>query len=225
MHVLLVEDDQKLATGIVKNLAAEQFIIEAASDGIEGEHMAMVNRYDAILLDIRLPKQDGWETCARLRRQGCTTPILMLTAQADVSDKIRGLNTGADDYLTKPFHMGELVARIRALVRRQIGNRANILEIAGVTLDMTSHRATRNGLEISLTNKEFALLELFMLNPGKVITRERIMESLWDMNFDPRSNIVEAFIKLLRQKMDKGFSKPLIHTMRGTGYVFSETGH
>ena len=204
---------------------AERFVVDAASDGIEGEHLALVNRYDAILLDIRLPSQDGWTTCAHLRRQGCTTPILMLTAQSEVSDKIRGLDAGADDYLTKPFHIGELVVRVRALVRRQVGNRANILEIAGVTLDMTNHRTTRDGQEILLSSKEFALLELFMLNPGKVITRERIMESLWDMNFDPRSNIVEAFIKLLRQKIDRGFPKPLIHTVRGVGYIFPETGH
>jgi DNA-binding response OmpR family regulator len=223
MHVLLIEDDRRLAAGILKNLRDEQIVVDSAFDGIEGEHLALVSQFDVILLDIRLPRQDGWATCENLRRKGCSTPILMLTAQTDIDDRIRGLDTGADDYLTKPFHIGELLARMRALVRRRQANRANVLEIGGVRLDMSNRQVFREGRRIDLTSKEFSLLELLMLNEGRIVTRERIIESLWDMNFDPQSNIVEAFIKLLRRKVDRGFSMQMIQTVRGAGYTFGES--
>jgi DNA-binding response OmpR family regulator len=221
MRVLLIEDDRKVSASIVKNLKAEGFAVDAAPDGRKGEELAQVNEYDVVLLDILLPYQDGWTTCRNLRRAGVLTPILMLTALDDVDDKIRGLDSGADDYLAKPFHIGELLARIRSLTRRRTEIRTSIIEKYDVRLDTASHKAYRKKKEISLSAKEFALLELFMMNPERIISRTMIIEHLWDMNFDPRSNVIESFIRFLRQKIDKGFSKKLLHTIRGAGYMFS----
>lgn len=221
MRILLIEDDPKLSASVAKNLRAESYAVDIAPDGIRGEEMAQVNDYDVVLLDIILPHQDGWVTCQHLRKAKVSTPILMLTALDDVDDKIRGLDSGADDYLAKPFHFGELLARIRSLIRRKSEVRTTIIEQFGLKLDVTVHKAWREGREISLTAKEFALLELFMMNAGKIISREKISEHLWDMNFEPRSNVIESFIRFLRQKVDKGFKTSLIHTMRGAGYMFS----
>lgn len=222
MRILLIEDDPRLAASVAKNLKAESYAVDIASDGIKGEEWAKINDYDVILLDLLLPKQDGWTTCKNLRTAKVITPILMLTALDDVDDKIRGLDSGADDYLAKPFHIGELLARIRSLVRRKSEVRTTIIERYGLKLDVTVHKAWREGREISLTAKEFALLELFMMNSGKIISREAISEHLWDMNFEPRSNVIESFVRFLRQKIDKEFKTSLIHTMRGAGYMFSE---
>jgi DNA-binding response OmpR family regulator len=222
MRILIIEDDKKVATALAKNLRAESFAVDIAGDGATGEEMAFVNEYDVIILDIMLPGRDGWATCRNLRYDGIMTPILMLTALDDVSDKIRGLETGADDYLTKPFHFGELLARIRSLARRRSDVRAVSIERFGLTLDLNTHKANRGGREISLTAKEFALLELFMHNPNRVIPRQEISEHLWDMNFDPKSNVIESFIRFLRQKIDKDFEMRLIHTVRGAGYIFSD---
>ena len=223
MRILLIEDDKKVSAALAKNLRAESFAVDIAADGASGEEMAFVNEYDVIILDIMLPGQDGWTTCQQIRRYGILTPILMLTALDDVTDKIRGLETGADDYLTKPFHFGELLARIRSLARRHSDVRAAAIERFGLTLDLNTHKAHRDGEEIPLTAKEFALLELFMHNPDRIISRQEISEHLWDMNFDPKSNIIESFVRYLRQKIDKGFDRPLIHTVRGAGYMFSDS--
>ncbi|MDD5673095.1 MAG: response regulator transcription factor [Chitinivibrionales bacterium] len=222
MRILLVEDDKKLAASIAKNLRAEGFAVDHAYDGLQGEEFAAVNTYDVIILDIGLPLQDGWTTTAHIRRDKITTPILMLTARDDVADKVKGLNSGADDYLTKPFHGAELVARIRALMRRPLPVVQPVIEKFGITFDPSSHRVKRESKDIILSAKEFALLELLMRSPGRIVSRETIMESVWDMNFDPRSNVVDALVKLLRNKMDKGFSKPLIHTLRGIGYQLAD---
>jgi len=222
MRILLIEDDQKIAASIVKGLKAESYAVDLASDGVEGEYLASINDYNLIILDLLLPKQDGWTTCENLRKNKILTPILMLTALDDVNDKIKGLNMGADDYLPKPFHFGELLARIRSLIRRGTDVRSSTLEAFGLKLDLDTHKARREDKEISLSAKEFALLELFMMNPNKIITRERISETLWDMNFDPKSNVIESFIKFLRQKIDKDFSGPLIHTVRGAGYILND---
>ncbi len=223
MRILLIEDDKKISASVVKNLKSQGYAVDAAFDGIRGEELASVNEYDVILLDVMLPKQDGWTTCLNLRKGKILTPILMLTALDDVTDKIKGLNSGADDYLVKPFHFGELVARIRSLARRKSDVRTAIIEKAGVRLNLDTHQAFRNGQEIRLTSKEFSLLELFMMNAGHVLSREQISEHLWDMNFEPRSNVIESFIKFLRQKIERGFDTPLIHTIRGVGYMFSES--
>ena len=222
MRVLLIEDDKKISSAIARGLKAESYAVDVAGDGKSGEELAKINDYDIIILDIMLPRQDGWETCARLRRDKISTPILMLTALDDVSDKIKGLDKGADDYLPKPFHFGELLARMRALIRRRTENRSAVIVHFGVTLDLNTHTAHRNGKTIQLSTKEFALLELFMMNPNKILSREMISEHLWDMNFDPRSNVIEAFVKFLRQKIDKEFDTPLIRTVRGSGYIFTD---
>lgn len=223
MRILLIEDDKRAASAIAKNLRAEGYAVDIAHDGQTGEELAKINENDLIILDLMLPQQDGWTTCANLRRDGILTPILMLTALDDVTDRIRGLDSGADDYLPKPFHLGELLARIRSLTRRRSDVRTTVIEKYGVRLDAGTHRVARNGREITLTAKEFSLLELFMLNAEKVLSRETISEHLWDMNFEPRSNVIEAFIKFLRQKIDRGFDPPLIHTVRGAGYLFSDS--
>jgi DNA-binding response OmpR family regulator len=221
MRLLLVEDDLKLSASITKNLKADHFIVDQAFDGVQAEELALVNRYDVIILDIRLPRQDGWQTCINLRRKGLSIPILILTAMDDVFDKVKGLDSGADDYLTKPFHTAELTARIRALSRRPSSQINSVIEKFGVTFNPASHSVFRDGKEIILSSKEFSLLELFMRNAGKIVTRDTIFESLWDMNFDPRSNVIDAMVKLLRAKIDKGYPVPLIHTVRGVGYQFS----
>jgi DNA-binding response OmpR family regulator len=223
MRVLLIEDDRRLTEAIAKNLRAETFAVDIARDGKLGEETAKINDYDVIVLDLMLPGQDGWTTCRNLRRDGVLVPILMLTALDDVNDKIRGLDSGADDYLTKPFHFGELLARIRSLVRRHSTVRSTTIERCGLRLDLNTHKAFRENQEITLTAKEFALLELFMLNPGRILSRQEISEHLWDMNFEPRSNVIESFVRFLRQKIDRGFDRPLIHTVRGSGYLFSDT--
>ncbi len=222
MRVLLIEDDKKIANALNKGLKEESYAVDIVSNGITGEEFAKTNEYDIIILDIMLPKQDGWSTCSNLRKANVLTPILMLTALNDVTDKIKGLDQGADDYLAKPFHFGELLARMRALIRRQSQSRTASIELYDVKLDLNTHTAYRNKKEIQLSTKEFALLELFMMNPGKILSRDFISEHLWDMNFDPRSNVIESFIKFLRQKIDKDFDKPLIHTVRGAGYIFQQ---
>ncbi len=222
MRILLIEDDKKIASALTKGLQAESFAVDNAKDGLEGEYYASINSYDLIILDIMLPKQDGWQTCENLRKKEILTPIIMLTALDDVNDKIKGLNMGADDYLPKPFHFGELLARVRSLIRRGTKVTTSTLEMFNLQLDLNTHKAKRNGNEIALSAKEFALLELFMMNPNKILTREVISEHLWDMNFDPRSNVIESFIKFLRQKIDKGHERQLIHTVRGSGYIFSD---
>jgi two-component system copper resistance phosphate regulon response regulator CusR len=222
MRILLIEDDRKIAASLRKRLRAEGFAVDVAYDGLQGEELAAVNDNDVIILDVLLPKQDGWTTCRNIRRQKILTPILMLTALDDVEDKIRGLDSGADDYLPKPFHTGELLARIRSLARRRTEVRTSDIELFGLRLELNTHRAFREGREISLTAKEFALLELFMMHPDEIISRQRISEHLWDMNFEPRSNVIESFVKFLRQKIDREFGTSVIHTVRGSGYVFSE---
>lgn len=222
MRVLLVEDDKKISSALSKGLKTEGYAVDTALDGILGEQLAEINDYDIIILDIMLPKQDGFQTCRNLRLKKILTPILMLTALDDVSDKIKGLDQGADDYLAKPFHFGELLARMRALLRRGLDIKTALLEKYGVRLDLNTHVAYREGKEMQLSTKEFALLELFMMNPNKILSRETISEHLWDMNFDPRSNVIESFVKFLRQKIDKDFNRPLIHTVRGSGYIFTD---
>lgn len=222
MRVLIVEDDKKIAASVAKNLKAEGYAVDIAEDGVKGEMQAKVNEYDVILLDVMLPKRDGWTVCSRLRKEGILTPILMLTALNDVSDKIKGLDSGADDYLPKPFHIGELLARIRSLSRRSLQVKTSLIECFGVVLDQSTHKVSRGGKEVLLSAKEFALLELFMTHPKKILTRDTISEHVWDMNFERNSNVIESFVKFLRQKVDKGFSPSLIHTVRGAGYVFSD---
>jgi two-component system OmpR family response regulator len=222
MRILIIEDDPKLSASLAKHLRAEGFAVDIAATGRKGEELAHINEYDVILLDIMLPSQDGWTTCKNLRTSKVLTPILMLTALDDVEDKIRGLDVGADDYLPKPFHIGELLARIRALTRRSTEVRTAVIEQFGMKLDVSAHRVSRHGKEIFLSAKEFALLELFMLHPGKLLSRETISEHLWDMNYEPRSNVIDSFVRFLRQKIDIASKPSLIQTVRGAGYMFTD---
>jgi len=222
MHILLIEDDEKISAAIAKHLKAEGYAVDIAADGLTGEELAKVNDNDVIILDLMLPRQDGWKTCSHIRSAGVLTPILMLTALDSIDHRIAGLDLGADDYLPKPFHVGELLARIRSLARRRSEVRSAVIESFGIRLDLSARRAWRDGNEIPLTAKEFALLELLMMNPDKVLTRETISEHLWDMNFEPKSNVIESFVKFLRQKIDRGYNARLIHTVRGAGYRFSD---
>ncbi len=222
MRILIIEDDSKIADAVKRALVENHYSVDWAADGKEGEYLAEINDYDLIILDLMLPGKDGREVCKSLRKEAVKIPILMLTALDSVEDKISGLDSGADDYLTKPFHLGELLARVRSLMRRQSDDKNSILEIADLQLDTVKREVTRANKKIALSAKEFAILELFLMNKNKVLNRQVISEHVWDMNFDPQSNVIDSFIRFLRQKVDKGFEIQLIHTIRGVGYKLSE---
>ena len=219
MRLLIVEDDPNMARFLQKGLQEERYAVDVAKDGEEGLLMASVTPYDLIILDVMLPKLDGLAVCTRLRAQRTTTPILLLTALESVESKVGGLNAGADDYLTKPFAFAELIARVRALLRRGSGQQAARLKAADLELDPVSHRVWRGGREIVLTNKEFALLEYLLRNADHVLTRTAIVEHIWDIHYDSMTNIVDVHVRALRAKIDRDFSPALIHTVRGVGYV------
>ncbi len=219
MRILLVEDDSSVSGFIVKGLREEQYAVDLATDGEMGLAMAETTRYDVIILDIMLPKMNGIDVCRRLRAKRHTTPILLLTAREAIEDRVTGLDTGADDYLTKPFAFAELLARLRALLRRGSAQPNPRLTIADLELDPVTHRVSRAGQTIILTNKEYSLLEYLMRNTGRVLTRTAITEHVWDIHYESVTNIVDVHIKTLRSKMDRDFSPQLIHTVRGIGYV------
>jgi len=223
MRILVIEDEKKVADFIRKGLEEQAYVVDIAKDGVDGEFLAGHNEYDAIILDILMPKQDGWKTCRNIRENGIKTPILMLTSLSDTEDKVKGLNIGADDFITKPFEFDEFLARVRALIRRSSGNdSAAFLRFEDLTMDLLEHKVTRNKTDITLTQKEFALLEYLLRNKKKVVTRTQIAEHVWGIDFDTGSNVVDSYIKLLRKKIDKGFDKPLIQTIVGVGYVIRE---
>lgn len=223
MRILVIEDNPKMATAIAQGLKEQGFAVDAAHTGFEGEEQAVASSYDAVVLDLMLPDRDGLDVCRSLRRRGIKVPILILSAISATSDKVTGLNAGADDYLGKPFEFDELVARVRALLRRGQATEATILRVGDVELDLTKRVVKRGGKEIPLTNKEFALMEYFMRKAERVLTRAQIGEHVWDMNFDPTSNVIDVYVSMLRRKVDKGFETPLIHTIIGRGYMFSLT--
>ncbi|MBS1913698.1 MAG: response regulator transcription factor [Bacteroidetes bacterium] len=218
MRILIVEDDPNIAGEISRALVEGHYLVDIAQDGEEGEDLALSNDYDLILLDIMLPKRDGRAVCKAIRDEGIATPILMMTAMGQDEDVIHGLDVGADDYLVKPFRMGVLLARVRSLTRRRSEQKTTQLTAADLVLDTVKRTVSRSGVVIDLTAKEFALLEYFLMNKGRVLTREMISEHVWDMNFDPRSNVVDSLVRFLRQRIDKDFSPVLIHTVRGVGY-------
>ncbi|MBU1062290.1 MAG: response regulator transcription factor [Candidatus Omnitrophica bacterium] len=222
MRILLVEDEKKIANFIERGLKEEHYIVDVAYDGEKGLFLAEINAYDLIILDIMLPIKDGLSICKELRRKKMDTPILMLTARDRVEDKVLGLDLGADDYLAKPFAFEELLARVRALLRRKETNKGAILKISDLELDQLTHKVRRAGKEISLTSKEYALLEYLMLNADQVVTRTMISEHVWNEDFDSFTNVIDVYIKYLRNKIDKDFEKQLIHTIRGTGYILKE---
>ena len=222
MRILVVEDDKKVAGFIKKGLEEETYAIDVAYDGEDGLHFGSEGQYDLIILDIMLPKIDGLEILSQLRDQGRDTPILLLTAKDAVDDRVAGLNKGADDYLTKPFAFSELLARVRVLLRRGKAEVKTTLQISDLTLDLVSHNVNRGGDEIELTGKEYSLLEYFMRNQEKVLTRTMIAEHVWDYNFDTFTNVIDVYINHLRKKIDKGRESKLLHTLRGVGYIMKK---
>lgn len=219
MRILIVEDEPKVTTVIKRSLEEEQHVVDACATASEGDYLASIQDYDLLIFDCLLPDGDGRKLCRSLRQRGITTPVLLLTAKASTEDKVLGLDSGADDYLTKPFDVKELRARVRALGRRGVSVRQQSVVVADLVIDPAMRRVTRNGQVISLTAKEFQLLELLARRAGQVVTRTEIFEKVWDMNYDPNSNIIEVFIKVLRDKIDRGFEQKLIQTVRGVGYM------
>ncbi len=220
MRILLIEDDRKIASFVVKGLKEAGYAVEHAVDGEAGLHRALTESFDAAIIDIMLPGRDGLSVIEELRQQKRNLPVIILSAKRSVDDRIRGLQTGSDDYLTKPFSFSELLARLQALIRRASGAPEPVtLEIEDLSMSLLTREVARGGVKIDLQPREFALLEYLIRNAGKVVSRTMIMEHVWDYNFDPQTNIVEARICRLRDKVDKDFKTKLIHTIRGAGYV------
>jgi heavy metal response regulator len=221
LRLLLVEDEPRVARVIAKGAREQGYAVDIAADGEDALYKASITGYDLILLDVMLPPKDGFEVCRELRAQGIKQPVLMLTARDAIEDRVRGLDCGADDYLSKPFDFAELMARIRALLRRAKEVRPDILRVADLTVNTAGHTVTRAGRPISLTAKEYSLLEFFVLREDKLVGRDEIAQHVWDENFDPFSNVIDVYVRRLRKKIDEGFDKQLIHTRRGEGYFFS----
>ncbi|HKI51870.1 MAG TPA: response regulator transcription factor [Geothermobacteraceae bacterium] len=220
--LLVVEDEKKVASFIKRGLEEEEFQVDVANDGEEGLFMAENNSYDLILMDLMLPKMDGLSVVGALRDKEIVTPVLCLTAKDTVDDIVSGLDSGSDDYLTKPFAFAELLARVRALLRRGSQDRGAELVFADLRLDPVTHKVWRSDKEIDLTAKEYALLEYFMRNPNQTLTRTMIAEQVWDYTFDSFTNIIDVYVNYLRKKVDRDYDLKLIHTVRGTGYVLKE---
>jgi len=222
MRILVVEDNPKMAVAIRRGLAERGYAVDVCALGYEAEETAAATSYDAIVLDVMLPDRDGIDVCRNLRRRRVATPILMLTALGSTGDKVRGLDAGADDYLTKPFEFEELLARVRALLRRGSTAEAGVLSYRDLELDLRTRRARRAGDPVRLSAKEFALLELLLRNPGRVLSRTTIAESVWDTVYEPASNVIEVHIASLRKKIDRNYDPPLIRTVIGMGYRLGE---
>jgi two-component system copper resistance phosphate regulon response regulator CusR len=221
VRILLVEDESRVAGFIARGLREQSYAVDIAADGEQALYMASIDEYDLLILDGMLPRKDGWAVCRELRSAGFRVPILMLTARDAVDDRVAGLDAGADDYLAKPFDFKELLARLRALGRRPAPLRRDVLKVDDLTLDTASHAVSRGGRPVSLTAKEYALLEFLLLNQGRVVGRERIAQHVWDDSFDPFSNVIDVYIKRLRSKLDSGAGRRLIHTRRGEGYLLA----
>ena len=218
MRILIVEDEVRAAAYLRQGLSEAGFSVEVAHDGVEGEHLALTQAFDLLILDVMLPGRSGWEILASVRRMS-QTPVLFLTARDRVEDRVRGLEAGADDYLVKPFAFSELLARVRTLLRRRPQAEPDVLRVADLELDLARHKAWRGGVRVTLTAKEMALLALFMRRRGEVLLRTLIAEQVWDMHFDSDTNVVDVAVRRLRAKIDEPFELKLIHTLRGVGYV------
>jgi len=220
MRVLVVEDDMVIANLLQRALREESYAVDLAHDGIEGEWLAMENPYDLIILDVMLPRKDGIAVLNTLRETAIKTPVLMLTARDEVKDKVSGLDGGADDYMTKPFSLDELLARTRSLLRRRSNDYTGaVIEVGHLKIDPARREVSRAGQVIELTSKEYALVEYMARNSGKVVSRSELSEHVWDMDFEPSSNVVDVYVGYLRSKIDKGFEIPMIKTVRGHGYM------
>lgn len=224
MRILLVEDNHRLSHSLKMSLTEEGYAVDLAYDGQEGQDLAEVTPYDAIILDVMLPKKGGLEVCQSLRLQRVNTPVIMLTARDTVEDRVLGLDSGADDYLVKPFAMSELLARLRALLRRDAPTKTNLLQVGDLSVDPASHFVERAGQAISLTAKEYTLLEYFIRHPNQVITREMVENHVWNYDFESISNVVDVYLRRLRRKIDDPFETKLFETIRGAGYRLREPG-
>ena len=222
MRILVVEDEKKTASFIRKALQAEGFAVDVCGNGDDALAAAVATPFDALVLDIMLPGRDGLSVLSQLRERKNATPVLLLSARGEVNERIQGLNAGADDYLPKPFIIAELVARVRALVRRGGDNKSTVLRLADLTLDTISHEVKRGNAKIELTVREYRLLEFLLRNTGRICGRMSIIEKVWDYDFDPGTNLVDVYVKRLREKIDDGFEPKLLHTVRGIGYVLKE---
>jgi heavy metal response regulator len=224
MRILVIEDERKVALFLKKGFQAESYSVDVATDGRQGLQLALGTSYDAIILDVMLPKMNGLEVLKELRSNNIKTPVLILSVKADVEHRIQGLNIGADDYLPKPFAFSEVLARIRAIIRRtSIDVQGTTLSLADLQMDLLTRSVERGGQRITLTNKEFELLEYLLRNQGRVLSRVILTEHIWDMHFDSETNIIDVVINRLRRKLDDGFPSKLIHTVRGVGYVLRES--
>jgi two-component system OmpR family response regulator len=222
--VLVVEDDARMAAAIRRGLRYEGLVVDVAGDGLEALARLGAVEYEAVVLDVMLPGMDGVETCRRLRAQEHWVPVLMLTARDAVEDRVRGLDGGADDYMTKPFSLAELTARLRALARRGQSARPAVLEVGPLTLDPATREVHRRDAQIELSAREFALLEAFMRRPGQVLTQGQLLEAAWDAGYEQRSNVVEVYVRYLREKIDRPFGAAAIETVRGVGYRLRKDG-
>lgn len=218
MRILLVEDNRRLSASLKMSLIDAGYAVDTAYDGVEGQELAELTPYDVIILDIMLPKRDGYEVCRELRQQRMNTPILMLTARDAIEDRVKGLDSGADDYLVKPFAIDELHARLRALLRRDAPDKTGLITVADLTIDPATHYVVKNGVCIDLTAKEYSLLEYLLRNPNRLITREMAQNHVWSYDYDGASNVVDVYIRRLRRKIDEPFDVKLIETVRGVGY-------
>ena len=224
MRVLVIEDDKKIASFIVKGLKQAGFAVDHASNGEDGIHLALHQSYDAAVIDIMLPKLDGLSLIEELRRRKVNTPVIILSAKRSVDDRVKGLQTGGDDYLTKPFAFSELLARVQALIRRASNTPEPIgLAVGDISIDLLTRGVTRRGKKIDVQSREFFLLEYLMRNAGRVVSKTIIMEHVYDYNFDPQTNVVDVLVCRLRNKVDRDFEKKMIHTIRGVGYVLKES--
>jgi two-component system copper resistance phosphate regulon response regulator CusR len=219
MKILIVEDEQKTGDYLKQGLSEAGFVVDLVRDGLDGVHQALTDDYDLVVLDVMLPKLDGWQVLKKIRQGGKHMPVLFLTARDQIEDRVKGLELGADDYLVKPFAFSELLARVRTLLRRGKSNEPELLQVADLELDLLRRRVTRAGKRIDLTAKEFALLELLIRRQGEVLPRSLIASQVWDMNFDSDTNVIEVAMRRLRAKIDDEFEPKLIQTIRGMGYV------
>jgi two-component system OmpR family response regulator len=224
MRILLVEDDVKIASFITKGLKAAGYAVDHATDGEEGLHLALTEPYDTAIIDLMLPKRDGLSLIEKMRKEKIRTPVIILSAKGSVDDRVKGLQTGSDDYLPKPFAFSELLARVQALIRRASGlAEPTRLTVGDLSMDLLTREVTRGGRKLELQPLEFSLLEYLMRSKGRTVSKTMIMEHVWDYNFDPQTNVVEVRISRLRDKIDRGFDRKLLHTVRGVGYVLKET--
>jgi two-component system copper resistance phosphate regulon response regulator CusR len=221
MRILLVEDDEGIINFLEKGLREAKYAVDVAQDGDDALYKVFLNEYDAIILDIMIPGRDGLEVCRELRRQGSQVPVIMLTARDDVRDRVLGLDVGADDYLTKPFQVSELLARLRALMRRGPALKSPVIEISDLRIDTSAQTVNRAGRPLSLTAREYALIEYLARNAGRVVSRSELIEHVWNERYDSYSNVIDVHINHLRQKIDRESDQPLIHTRRGAGYILS----